>query len=78
MKNLTILEAVHVIERHKAHLYDNQDKFFAHHNVDDVMKITDIEFNGTYLTVSYHSLNDTMRKMQVPLFDYVAWRKHLG
>jgi hypothetical protein len=73
-----ILKAVQEIDRHHMFLFENQENFFRHFNVTDNLKLETVEFRGAYLTITYTTLRDELRKHQFPIFDYASWRRHLG
>ena len=76
--NKSILRAVQLIDENIHFIHSEKELFFGHWGVTDAWKITDLQFVGAYLNVKYDDNMDSPRFMQIPLFDYVAWRRKMG
>ena len=73
----SILRAVQLIDENIHFIHSEKKAFFLNWGITDYWKITDLKFQGAYLDVKYDDKLDSPRYLQIPLFDYVAWRREM-
>ena len=73
-----LLNAVQLIDQHIHFIHSHVQEFCLHLGITDAWTIERVKFEGPYLAMVYIDKMDTTKKIQVPLFDYVAWRNKLG